>query len=77
MILGKVLERMCGLRKGQAIVVTVEDVRDSASYNLDSGFDIVRKEDMSHIVDEVNGKQYPNYTMSEQPLDGTWILHKD
>ena len=75
MVLGKVAEWIARLNLGQAVILTTDDVRDSARYNLDSGLDVVRREDLLSIVAEVNSKEYPGFRMFERP-DGNWTLDR-
>ena len=63
------------LNTGEAIVVRVEDVRDSATYYLDSGFDVVRRGDVLKIVNEVNSSEYPDFKMVDRN-DGSWTLYR-
>jgi len=73
MVIGKVAEWMHKLDKGKAVVLTSEDIADSAKVYMDSGFDYVRPEYIKAVVNEVNSDEYPNFILWERP-DGRWTL---
>jgi|TARA_R110002020_G_scaffold471097_1_gene697537 hypothetical protein len=75
MIIGKVAQWMGRLDKGQAVVIEREDVLDSASAYRDGGFDYIRPEYIKNVVDEVNGDEYPEFSLWERP-DGRWTLER-
>ena len=76
MIIGKLATWMQILSKGQAVVVDYEVIKDSAKYYLESSFDIVRDSDIQTIVDEVNSREYPEYSITKRIEDGLWTLHR-
>jgi hypothetical protein len=75
MILGKVAEWVDKLEMGEAVILTTDDIYDSARYNLDSELDWPRREDALKVVAEINSDEYPNYKMLERP-DGRWTLDR-
>lgn len=75
MVIGKVGEWLGKLPKGKAVVLTVDDLHDSASAYMDSGFDHVRPEYVKRVVDEVNSDEYPGFELWERP-DGRWTLDR-
>lgn len=75
MVVGKVGEWLAKLPKGKAVILDIEDVRDSAKAYLDSMFDSVRGEDILKVVAEVNSEEYPGFEMWERP-DGRWTLER-
>ena len=75
MILGKVGWWINTLEMGKAVILTLDDIYDSARYNLDSGLDYPRREDALKVVAEVNSEEYPSYEMFERP-DGRWTLDR-
>ena len=75
MIIGKVAQWMARLDKGQAVIISREDIIDSAGAYRDSGFDYVRTEYIKKVVDEVNGEEYPEFSLWERP-DGRWTLER-
>ena len=75
MIIGKVAQWMGGLHKGQAVIISRDDVLDSAGAYRDSGFDHIRPEYIQNVVDEVNGDQYPDVALWERP-DGRLTLER-
>lgn len=75
MILGKVARWINKLEIGKAVILTDDDIYDSARYNLESGLDMVRRDDLLKIVAEVNSEEYPGYEMFQRP-DGRWTLDR-
>mgnify|MGYP000055763040 CR=1 FL=1 len=75
MIIGNVAKLMNRLAKGQAIVIEIEDVRDSARAYMDSGFDYVRKDYIDNVIREVNSDEYPEFSLRERP-DGRFTLDR-
>ena len=75
MVVGKVGRWIANLPKGKAVILTIDDLKDSAKAYLNSGFDCVRPEDIKMVVDEINSDQYPGYEIWERP-DGRWTLER-
>ena len=75
MVIGKVGEWLDKLPKGKAVIITTNDVRDSAKAYCDSGFDHVRPEYIKCVIDEVNSDEYPDFEIWERP-DGRWTLER-
>ena len=75
MVMGEIAKWINTLKKGESVILTTDDVYDSARYNLDSGLDYPRREDALKVVAEVNSKEYPSYEMWERP-DGRWTLDR-
>lgn len=75
MILGKVRYWLSTLKEGQAVVITLDDLYDSASYYLESGLDYARREDILVLAKEINSKEYPEFEIFEK-MDGNWTLDR-
>ncbi len=75
MVMGEVARWMQRLKAGEAVVLTIEELTDSAKYFLESGFDCVRKEDIKEVENQINSKEYPNFSITNR-LDGKWTLNK-
>lgn len=75
MVLGKVAEWMSRLDKGQSVVITYDDLYDSARYYMDSAFDHVRQEYIDQVVLQVESNEYPEFGLFERP-DGRWTLER-
>jgi len=75
MVMGEVARWMQRLKAGEAVVLTIEELTDSAKYFLESGFDYVRKEDIKEVENQINSKEYPNFSITNR-LDGKWTLNK-
>ena len=65
MVVGKVMFYMNRLIEGQAINLDQDVLVDSAKHFLDSGFDVVREEDIQEVMDQINSDEYPEFTISE------------
>lgn len=76
MVIGIVADWMKRLGKGKAVVLTLDDISDSARAYMDSGFDHVRQEYLERVVSEVNSDEYPGFRLWERP-DGRWTLDRD
>lgn len=76
MVIGKVGEWIAKLPKGKAVILTAEDMHDSAKAYMDSGFDHVRPEYIKSVADEVNSDEYPGFSLWERP-DGRWTLERE
>ena len=76
MLLGSVEKRMRSLQEGQSVVIDYDAMVDTAKYYLESAFDTVRKEDIQVIVDEVNSKEYPNFSLIPSLENHTWVLNR-
>lgn len=75
MVIGKVAEWMAKLGKGQAVILDIEDMADSAKSYMDSGFDHVRREYIEAVAAEVESDEYPEFSLWERP-DGRWTLER-
>ena len=76
MVVGKVAEWISKLEKGNAVVLNIEDMHDSAKAYTTSGiFDHVRPEYVAKVADEVNSEEYPDFELWERP-DGRWTLER-
>jgi hypothetical protein len=75
MIIGKVAQWMAELDKGQAVIISRDDIIDSAEAYRDSGFDHVRPEYIKNVVDEVNSEECQGFSLWERP-DGRWTLER-
>lgn len=75
MVLGIVGEWIAKLPVGRVVTLSTNDLKDSAKYLLDSGFDSVRREDILKVVAEVNSDEYPEFLLWER-FDGRWVLER-
>lgn len=73
MVTGIVGKWLAKLPKGKAVILSADDLRNSAKACLGSGFDCVRPEDIKKIIDEINSDEYPEFNIWECP-DGRWVL---
>ncbi len=76
MVIGKVAEWMSKLDKGNAVILTINDLHDSAeAYTTSEIFDHIRPEYINAVVNEVNSEEYPGFELWERP-DRRWTLTK-
>ena len=75
MIIGKVADWMRRLDKGQAIILSLDDMADSAKAYRSTGFDYVRREHIEAVAAEVESEEYPEFSLWERP-DGRWTLER-
>ena len=76
MITGKVAEWINRLDDGEAVILTIDDLAESAKAYTDSGFDHVRSEYIQNIINEVNSSEYLEFTLWER-MDGRWTLERE
>ena len=56
---------MYRLKQGEAIVIHLDYLLDSARYYTDSAFNEPRMEDVKSIINEINSDEYPEYSISK------------
>lgn len=76
MVLGGLAVWMRRLRVGDAVVLDQEVVNNSASFLTESAFDYIRPEYIKAVIDEINSKEYPQFSIYQKDFD-QYVLRRD
>jgi len=76
MVFGGLVVWMQRLRVGDAVVLDQEVVNNSASFLTESAFDYIRPEYVKAVIDEINSKEYPQFSIYQKDFD-QYVLRRD
>jgi len=76
MVFGGLAVWMQRLRVGDAVVLDQEVVNNSASFLTESAFDYIRPEYVKAVIDEINSKEYPQFSIYQKDFD-QYVLRRD